>query len=250
MKPIKRILHALWGLYALLVFFCIALLVTLGVALVPSRRFSRRMVHGASKLIFLCCGIPLEVRHQDRIPDGPCVIVANHASYIDGPLMAAALPPIFSFVIKQEIRKLPLAGLLLGRLGSHFVERFDRKKSARDARRMLESAKEGQALAMFPEGTFQKDPGLMRFRMGAFTTAVRADFPVVPVVIHGARQILPSGTHLPRWGRLVVTVQLPVPVNHLAGNPAMELMSSVRAQMMKELGEPDLAPGTTGTLPR
>ena len=177
-----------------------------------------------------------------------CVIVANHASSLDGVRIAAALPPIFSFVIKQEIQKIPGAHLLLRRVGSHFVERSDRKKSAADARRILNSAKDGQALAFFAEGTFQRKPGLMRFRMGAFSTAVRADFPVVPMVIRGARNILPSGSWLPRPGKLEVIIQLPLRVNQLAANPTLELVAATRAQMMRELGEPDLAPETTATV--
>lgn len=245
MNFLKRLLITAWGVYALIVFFTLALLLTLAVALIPSQKTCRWMVHRTARLILKLAGIPLEVRHLDRLPEGPCVIVANHASYLDGPLIAAALPPVFSFVIKQEIRKMPGAHLLLRRVGSHFVERFNRKKSAADARRILASAKDGQALAFFAEGTFQKKPGLMPFRMGAFSTAVRADFPVVPMVIRGARHILPSGAWLPRPGKLEVIIQMPLRVNQLAANPTRELVAATRSQMLRELGEQDLAPETT-----
>jgi 1-acyl-sn-glycerol-3-phosphate acyltransferase len=245
MNSFRRFLQALWGVYALLVFSTLALILLLAVALIPSRNICRLMVHRVARLILLLAGIPIDVRHLDRLPDGPCVIVANHASYLDGPVIAAALPPIFSFVIKQEIRKMPGAHLLLRRVGAQFVERFNRKQSAADARRIMDSAKSGEALAFFAEGTFQRKPGLMKFRMGAFSTAVRADVPVVPMVIRGARQILPSGRWLPRRGKLEVIIQLPVRVNQLAPNPTLELVAAVRAQMMRELGEPDLAPETT-----
>jgi 1-acyl-sn-glycerol-3-phosphate acyltransferase len=248
MNFLRRCLHILWGVYAWLVFCLLAIVLTLAVALIPSHPVCRRMVHHSARLILLLAGIPLEVRHQDRLPKGPCVIVANHASYLDGPVIAAALPPIFSFVIKQEIRKMPGAHLLLRRVGAQFVERSDRKKSAADARRILNSAKEGQALAFFAEGTFQREPGLMRFRLGAFTTAVRADLPVVPMVIRGARNILPSGSWLPRPGKLEVIIQLPLKVNPLAANPTLELLAATRGQMMRELGEPDLAPETTSAV--
>jgi 1-acyl-sn-glycerol-3-phosphate acyltransferase len=241
----RRFLQTLWGVYAVLVFFSLALLLVVAVTLIPSRKICRGMVHRVARLILLLAGIPLKVRHLDRLPEGPCVIVANHASYLDGPVIAAALPPVFSFVIKQEIRKMPGAHLLLRRVGSHFVERFDRKQSAADARRILDSAKNGEALAFFAEGTFQRTPGLMKFRMGAFSTAARADFPVVPMVIRGARQILPAGKWLPCRGKLEVIIQLPVRMNRLAANPTRELVAATRTQMMGELGEPDLAPETT-----
>ena len=53
-------------------------------------------------------GIRLAVEGRERLPQGPCVVVANHASYIDGIVAAAALPPEFAFVIKKEMVRVPL----------------------------------------------------------------------------------------------------------------------------------------------
>ncbi len=86
------------------------------------------------------------------------MVVANHASYIDAIAIVAALPPDFAFVIKKEMVTVPLASLLLRRLGSQFVERFDRHKGATDARRVLKLAATGQSLMFFPEGTFDETP--------------------------------------------------------------------------------------------
>jgi 1-acyl-sn-glycerol-3-phosphate acyltransferase len=245
MKPIKRLLEALWGLYSLAIFALLVLPLVIVLALVPSQAICRRLVQFVARAILLLCGIPLVVRHPERIPQGPCVLIANHASYLDGVALAAALPARFSFVIKQEIRKMPGAHLLLRRIGSHFVERFDRKRGAADARRILRSAQGGQALMFFPEGTFTRQPGLGRFRSGAFATSVRAGMPMVPSVIRGAREILPSGSWLPRPGRLEVIIYLPIAPNPLATNPVRELIAATRSQMLHELGEPDLAPEMT-----
>jgi 1-acyl-sn-glycerol-3-phosphate acyltransferase len=122
------------------------------------------------------------------------VVVANHASYIDGIVAAAALPPDFAFVIKREMVRVPLAGLLLRRLGSAFVERFDRHKGGSDTRRVWKLAATGQSLVFFPEGTFDATPQVGRFLGGAFATAERAGMPVVAVAIHGTREVLPTGS--------------------------------------------------------
>ena len=99
-------------------------------------------------------------RDWSGLPQAPCVVVANHASYIDGIVAAAALPPDFAFVIKKEMVRVPLASLLLRRLGSAFVERFDRHKGGADTRRVWKLAATGQSLVFFPEGTFDDDaPG-------------------------------------------------------------------------------------------
>ena len=73
------------------------------------------MVRGAARLVLWAGGMRMQVRHLEHLPRGACVVVANHASYLDGVVLFAALPPRFGFVIKREVSKLPLASLLLGR---------------------------------------------------------------------------------------------------------------------------------------
>jgi 1-acyl-sn-glycerol-3-phosphate acyltransferase len=119
------------------------------------------------------------------------VIVANHASYLDGIIAIAALPADFTFVIKREMVNVPLAGLFLRGLGSQFVDRFNPKERASDARRVLRTAASGQSLVFFPEGTFDDSRVIRRFMAGAFATAQRSGMPVVAVAIVGARDVLP-----------------------------------------------------------
>ena len=185
--------RSLYTAYCLVVFTVLGLTV-LGVNLfLPSLR-KRRQVAGAISRAFLrLAGIPFVVGGLQRLPQVPCVVVANHASYIDGLVAAAALPPDFAFVIKKEMVRVPLAGLLLRRLGSQFVERFDRHKSGVDTRRVLKLAATGQSLVFFPEGTFTEVAQVGKFLGGAFTTAERLGLPVVAVAIHGTRAVLPPG---------------------------------------------------------
>ena len=109
---------------------------------------------------------------------------------------------------------MPLAGLLLRRLGSQFVERFDRHKGATDARRVLKLAATGQSLMFFPEGTFDETRQIGKFLGGAFTTAARAEMPVVAVAIHGTRAVMPPGG--------LSVHRLPIRVEVLAVLPADE----------------------------
>ena len=169
-------------------------LTVLGVNLFLPNLRRRRLVAGVFSRAFLrAAGIPFTVEGLNRLPQVPCVVVANHASYIDGLVAAAALPPDFAFVIKKEMVRVPLAGLLLRRLGSQFVERFNRHKGGVDARRVLKLAASGQSLVFFPEGTFNEIRQVGKFLGGAFATAARSDMPVVAVAIHGTRAVLPPG---------------------------------------------------------
>ena len=192
-SPYRAAARSVYTAYCLVVFIALGLTV-LGVNLfLPSLR-RRRMVAGVVSRAFLrAVGIPFSVEGLNRLPQVPCVVVANHASYIDGLVAAAALPPDFAFVIKKEMVRVPLAGLLLRRLGSQFVERFNRHKGGVDARRVIKLAATGQSLVFFPEGTFTEIRQIGKFLGGAFTTAERLGLPVVAVAIHGTRAVLPPG---------------------------------------------------------
>jgi 1-acyl-sn-glycerol-3-phosphate acyltransferase len=159
----------------------------------PSLRGRRMMAGMFSRAFLRAAGVPFAVEGLNRLPQVPCVVVANHASYIDGLVAAAALPPDFAFVIKKEMVRVPLAGLLLRGLGSQFVERFNRHKGGVDARRVLKLAATGQSLVFFPEGTFNEIRQIGKFLGGAFATAARSDMPVVAMAIHGTRAVLPPG---------------------------------------------------------
>jgi 1-acyl-sn-glycerol-3-phosphate acyltransferase len=199
----------------------------------PSLR-QRRVVAGKVGRAFLwLSGIRFSVEGLERLPKTPCVVVANHASYIDAIAIVAALPPDFAFVIKKEMVRVPLASLLLRRLGSQFVERFDRHKGASDARRVLKLAASGQSLMFFPEGTFDETRQIGKFLGGAFTTAARAQMPVVAVAIHGTRAVMPPGG--------LSLHRLPIRVEVLAVLAADEARAKSRELIARAVGDP-LAP--------
>jgi 1-acyl-sn-glycerol-3-phosphate acyltransferase len=237
-------MHLLYGLGAWILFALLGAAAVPVLLLTPSLARRRALVRALARTILRLLGMRVRVRFLGRI-ETPCVLVANHTSYLDGVVMAGVLPPSFSFVIKREMSSVPLAGTLLRRIGAEFVERQDRHRGARDARRLLRNAAGGQSLVFFPEGTFSAEIGLLQFHMGAFTVAARAGLPVVPVAIRGTRACLPPGNVLPFPGAIEVEVLPPIPRH--AGLPAEDparsvaLRNAARAALLAALGEPDLA---------
>ena len=227
-------LHLPYVAYAVGSFAVLASIVLAVNIFVPNLRH-RRVVAGRFSRAFLwVAGIPFSVEGLDRLPKTPCVVVANHASYIDALAIVSALPPDFAFVIKKEMVRVPLMGLLLRRLGSQFVERFDRHKGAADARRVLKLAAAGQSMMFFPEGTFDENRQIGRFMGGAFTTAARSQMPVVAVAIHGTREVMPPGGGV--W-----VYRQPIRVQILEVLPAEGARHRSRDLIARAVGDP-LAP--------
>jgi 1-acyl-sn-glycerol-3-phosphate acyltransferase len=244
LTTVRRSLELIYGIYAVGVFLILGFTAFLLVTLIPglSLNARRAIAHWTAKSFLFCAGLRARVINIHELPAGPCVVVANHASYLDGPLLKGVLPARFSFVIKKEVSRVPLAGLLLRRIGSEFVDRFNRHAGAMDTRRLLKAADAGQALAFFPEGTFIEEPGLGKFHTGAFAIAARAGLPVVPLVIRGTRHILRSGQFLPRPGRIEVEILPPIalPAGLDSASVATMTRDQARARILSALDEPDL----------
>jgi 1-acyl-sn-glycerol-3-phosphate acyltransferase len=234
------IFKVLYGFYAVPLFICVALLALLVMVVLPRLSQRRRVARAASRIFLRLAGMPLTVDGLERLPEGPCIVVANHASYIDGLVFTAALPPRFGFVIKREMATVPLAGFLLRRIGSQFMARDKAAQTTMDARRVMRSAENGHSLVFFPEGTFSEDPGLLRFHHGAFATAQRAGCPVVPAIIQGSRVALSPRGGLPQPVRLRIEILDPViPTTQVGGEAVAALCRQARNAILGRLQEPD-----------
>ncbi len=167
------------------------------------------------------------------------MLVCNHGSYVDGMLLIAALPRPCAFVAKGELRQSPALRLFLRRLGAEFVDRFGAERAVADAARLAERVSSGQSLLFFPEGTFTAAPALLPLHVGAFLTAVRAQVPLVPMVLRGNRELLPVDTWWPRRACIELDIGAP-----LAPAPATTPRASFAAAIaLRDAAEQFIARG-------
>jgi len=241
-RSVRYLAEILYASYVYLLFALIAPVVWLLIAASPRPAWNWALGGGAARLFVRLAGIPLTIHGVENLPrDGSCVVVANHASYIDGIVLMAVLKHPVAFVAKRELGEQFLAGSFLRGIGCSFVERFDVQRSVDDAGRLRDSARNGGSLAFFPEGTFTHAPGLRQFHMGAFLAAAEAGLPVVPVTIEGARQILRDQSRMPRHGTLRVTIGVAIAPQGANWAAALALRNAARTQILHHCGEPDLA---------
>ena len=234
-----------YTLCAATLFFVLAIALLLVLLALPGVERRRRLTRAGARMALALMGMRVRLHHAERLPAGPCVVVANHQSYLDGVVMTAALPARFGFVIKREMDAVPLANLLLRRIGAQFIDRGRTQRGARDTRRLLKSAHGAASMVFFPEGTFGNEPGLLRFHSGAFVFAVRAALPVAPVVLRGTRRALPPGSVLAWPSRIDVEIQQPLDAPALEPDEAVQaLRAAARAAILARVGEPDRATAT------
>jgi 1-acyl-sn-glycerol-3-phosphate acyltransferase len=242
-----RVQHGLAALAELLYagYWWIVLAVTAGIAwplvvLLPRRAWRWALLRPLLRLALRLMGTPLEVSGLESLPAAGAILVANHASYLDGLVLVAALPGETAFVAKTELAAQVFAGRFLPRLGAVFVERVDPERGARDTQSALAAARAGRRLLFFPEGTLSRMPGLMAFHLGAFVAAVEAGLPVVPVTLRGTRSILRGDQWFPRRGAVSLHVGRPIPPDGGDFAAVLELRDAARAAILARCGEPDL----------
>jgi 1-acyl-sn-glycerol-3-phosphate acyltransferase len=131
---------------------------------------------------------------------GPLIVVANHSSALDAPLITGYLAPKIGrpvhWMVKQELMTDRLLGPIVRAYGSFGVQRGSADTDAyRTARAVLEA---GRVLASHPEGTRSREGTLVRARPGLARLAIRSGAPILPVGVEGLERFLPRDTTIPR----------------------------------------------------
>lgn len=202
---LSNLLLSVYTLWAALVFVAACLLIFIPAALLlPTVTMRRRAGNLTVRVFLLLSGMRISVSGLDNLPTGGCIVVANHSSYIDGPILGAVLPPRFCLVIKREANTIPVVGFFLRRIDHQFVERNKPRGAARDAQQMIQRLRQGEEVGIFAEGTFVAEPGILPFKPGAFIGAIRSQVPVIPTAIRGTRRIFPANTMLMRPGKIEI----------------------------------------------
>jgi 1-acyl-sn-glycerol-3-phosphate acyltransferase len=160
----------------------------------------------------------LRVDGLEQVPaTGPVIVAANHHNYLDGVVLAVALPrPITFLVMPRVYRASPLHPVLHRSIGSIElqVERPD-PVALRTALRRLE---EGQVVGIFPEGPWSREGRLVEGQPGVALLALRSGVPVVPAAIQGTFQALRGRpAHVPRPHPIAVRFGAPLALG--AGRP-------------------------------
>jgi len=146
----------------------------------------------------------LRVRGAEHIPSsGPALIVSNHQSILDPPVIGGAARRQIYFLAKAELFQIPLFGWLFRALHARPVRREGSDPGAlRTAALLLE---EGKALLVFPEGTRSLDGRLGRGKPGVGMLAITSGAPVVPAYVSGTLEALPKGAAWPRRSQVSVS---------------------------------------------
>jgi len=183
---------------------------------------------------FMRLWLGLRVTGLEHVPaTGPALIVSNHQSILDPPLIGGATPRQIFFLAKAELFRIPLFGRLIRALHARPVRREGSDPSAlKTAARLLE---EGKALLVFPEGTRSIDGRLGEAKPGIGMLAVVSGAPVIPTYISGTLESLPKGAIRPRRSQVSVRFGPALHFKALTGERRKERYRDAANEMMRAI---------------
>lgn len=138
-----------------------------------------------------------QIQGAENVPQkGPLIVVSNHASYFDPPILSCAMGRPVAYMAKEELFKIPGLKQAIALYGAYPVKRGKGDRGAVKA--ALKALQEGWAVGIFLEGTRTHDGRITSPKLGAALIAAKAKVPLLPVSLSGTDKILRKGSPLPR----------------------------------------------------
>ena len=182
-------------------------------------------------------GVRVRVHGRERVhAEHGVVFASNHVSWFDIFALAGEVPWC-SFIAKSELRSIPLFGYAAEAVGIVFLDRENRKAAFESYKVAAKEVQRGRAIIVCPEGTRGFDYHLRPFKKGPFVLAIAAQAPVVPTIVHGAREVMRKGSFWIRPGVVEIFFLEPVPTVGYDYEHRGELMTSVWTAMADALRE-------------
>ena len=220
----------------LFLFYLVALVPAIPVcALFGLREPLVTAAYGLVRLARRILGIGLEVSGLDRLDRGTAyVFMANHLSFLDGPVVMAHVRRPCRVILKKSILRIPVLGLGMRYVGFVPVDRKGTEGGKRSIARAARWIREHRySFLIFPEGTRSLDGRLGPFRRGGFFLALESGAPIVPVTLRGTREVMPKGKWLARPGRVEVVFHEPIPTAGTDVETMPALIETVRAAILR-----------------
>lgn len=178
------------------------------------------------------------VKHKTKLDKNQSYIfVANHQSAFDIFLVYGYVGHNFKWLMKGEMKKMPLVGAASAKAGHVFVDNSSRKGIVDTMRQMRGTLKDGISTVVFPEGHRTPDGKVTEFKKGAFQTALSLKLPIVPLTIDGAYDILSIGSKIMKRHDISLTFHDPIPTEGLTADDLPKLMDDVRNIIKSSLNE-------------
>jgi 1-acyl-sn-glycerol-3-phosphate acyltransferase len=192
-------------------------------------------MHAWCRNILRFSGVKLVVHNAEHLSetDGH-VYIANHVSWYDIFALAAVIPR-YTWIAKDELRRIPLFGAAAKAAGIIFIDRDNRKAAFDSYKAAAEEVKRGRSVVICPEGTRGHDYHLRPFKKGPFVLAIASESSIIPTIIYGTREVMPKGSFRVRPGTVHLHFLEPVETKGYGYDDRTRLMEVVWNRMKERM---------------
>ena len=217
--------------------------ISLAVSLIDKQgRAQHRIARIWARTLVFLTGCSLTVRGRENLRKAPVAVYAsNHTSYMDTPVVFAALPFQFRILARKELWPIPFIGWYLGRSGQIPIDTRNPRATLSSLGVGVKALRSGMPLFVFPEGGRTPNGELQNFLSGAAYLAIRAQVPLVPIALSGVYDLLPIHTRHLYSGELTLTAGEPIPTTGMTVRQTDELTGMLRAAIQELTGQPQSA---------
>ncbi|MBN2077886.1 MAG: 1-acyl-sn-glycerol-3-phosphate acyltransferase [Spirochaetes bacterium] len=244
--PLRRTLGLLYQPYKWLLFLPLLILSTcffVGLGVILIFLFNDRVANRTTGVWWarfnsLITPMLVTVHGREHIEKGKSyIVVSNHQSHYDIFVLYGWLGIDLKWVIKKELRRVPVFGYAAEKGGNVLIDRSNPKEAYEDLERARNRITGGTSLIILPEGTRSRDGSLGQFKKGAFQIALDLGLPILPVSITGTRRILPPGSFDLFPGRAVMRIHGPVDASGYERASMDRLIAEVRERIQRGMDE-------------
>ncbi len=240
------VIYPLWRPFYLILLFVNTALLAIVVVLMSLFDRHGNLVHFVGRfwslLNLYLSGTRIKLKGREKIDTKQTYIVmSNHQSLFDVWALIGKLPLQIRWIVKKELRKVPLFGYALERMGHIYIDRKYPQKAYQRLKAKAVGLHKGTSVVIFPEGTRSPDGRLRDFRLGGATMALTSGLRVLPVTVNGGRFALPKGTLALMPGKMEIIIGDPIDPTLYDPGQARELMDAVKTAVAQNL---DLTYGT------
>jgi len=188
------------------------------------------------RLAFKVAGTRISLEGVQRLGDTRnTILMANHLSLLDAPVLIEAFDVNWKAVVKKEIFKFPFLNYCLRFAGFIEVDRTDRSQATQAIAKAVSALKEGACFLIFPEGTRSRTGELGEFKKGGFLVAIEARSRIIPLAIRGTRDLMPRGGFRIRPGVVEVRVLDPIDAGRYSYEQRDTLIAEIRSRVAAAL---------------
>lgn len=192
------------------------------------QRFYSKIVKAWADYTLKTIGVTVRSIGLENLPEGNCLFVGNHQSYLDIPLVLSQINKPIGFIAKKELKAVPFIGYWMKKINCVFLNRNNVREAIDSINRGAYNLQNLCSMLIFPEGTRSKSDKIGNFKKGSMKLALKSSVPIVPITISGSYKAYESNNNKFSPANITLVIGRPISIDSLSKDELKNLSEIIR----------------------